>query len=297
MKQVPKLVFPIGLAFSVVLGILVFTFMKGKEIPLTIGPEKGALLLAGGGDSESFYENFAMLAGGKDAAIVVIPTAESDDWLMADPGFEIYKKSFEARGFSNITILHTRDRGEADSEEFIQPLQNAGGVWIAGGRQWRLADSYLNTKTHEALWNLLDRNGVIAGTSAGATIQGSYLVRGDTKTNTIMMGDHEEGFGFITNIAVDQHLLARNRQFDLFEILEKRPELLGIGLDENAGIVVKGNWFEVIGESYIAVYDGKMWSEDLQTYSALPPGSRSFYLLRPGEKYDLLTRRKIKASR
>ena len=79
---------------------------------------------------------------------------------------------------------------------------------------------------------------VIGGSSAGATIQGSYLARGDAKTNTIMMGDHEEGFGFLKNAAIDQHLLRRNRQFDLLEVIRARPELLGIGIDEDTAIVV-----------------------------------------------------------
>lgn len=288
-----KRIFLLLPALIIVLGLLVFAFKKETRIPLTTGPEKGTLMLLGGADSDVFYEIFATLAGGKDAAIVVIPTAETDELLASSPRFENFTKPFTARGFSNITILHTRNKEEADSEEFIQPLQNARGVWFTGGRQWRLADSYLNTKTHDALRDLLRRNGVIAGTSAGATIQGSYLVRGDTQTNTIMMGDHEEGLGFITNTAIDQHVLARNRQFDLFEILEKHPELLGIGLDETAGIVVKGNRFEVIGESYVAVYDGKMWSDDLQAYAELQEGKRVFYLLRHGEKYDLLKREKI----
>ena len=59
-----------------------------------------------------------------------------------------------------------------------------------------------------------------------------YMVRGDTNENTIMMGDHEEGFGFIRNVTIDQHLLTRNRQFDLIEVIEAHPELLGIGIDE-----------------------------------------------------------------
>lgn len=78
------------------------------------------------------------------------------------------------------------------------------GVWFNGGRQWHLADSYLNTKTHEAFWDVLQRGGVIGGSSAGATIQGSYLARGDTSGNTIMMGDHTEGLGFLKNTAIGQ---------------------------------------------------------------------------------------------
>ena len=197
------------------------------------------------------------------------------------------------RGFKNVTVLHTRDREEANSKAFITPIENAKGVWFSGGRQWRHADSYLNTKTHEAFNDLLQRGGVIAGSSAGATIQGSYLARGDTKANTIMMGDHEEGLNFLTNVAIDQHLMARNRQFDLFEILDNRPELLGIGLDENTGIIVKGNTFTVMGESYVAMYDGTRWSAELDTIYQLPKGSREFYFLKEGDKYDLANRKVI----
>lgn len=161
-----------------------------------------------------------------------------------------------------------------------EPIRNAAGIWFSGGRQWRHADSYLGTLTHKAFFELLEKGGVIAGSSAGATIQGSYLARGDTKKNTIMMGDHEEGLGFITNVAIDQHLLARNRQFDMFEILENRPELLGIGLDEDTGIIVEGDQFTVFGNSYVAIY-------------ALPEGSRDFYMLHEGERYDLLHRKVI----
>ena len=87
-----------------------------------------------------------------------------------------------------------------------------------------------------------------------------------------MMGDHEEGLNFLTNVAIDQHLMARNRHFDLFEILDNRPELLGIGLDENTGIIVKGNTFTVMGESYVAMYDGTRWSAELDTIYQLPKG-------------------------
>jgi cyanophycinase len=143
-----------------------------------------------------------------------------------------------------------------------------------------LADTYLNTLTQTELQNVLARGGVIGGTSAGATILGSYLVRGDTKNNTIMMGDHEAGFGFVRNVAVDQHLLRRNRQFDLLTVIDKHPELLGIGLDENTAIVVRGDTAEVIGQSYVAIYDNHH-----------PAGApRPFYFLQPGDRLNLNTR-------
>ncbi|MBX2871720.1 MAG: cyanophycinase [Saprospiraceae bacterium] len=258
------------------------------------GPKNGALIIIGGGRLDKvFYQKFKELAGGADAPIVIIPTANSDFGLNRDSGYVNTKSRFLAEGFKQVTVLHTRNREEANSAAFTQAIREAKGVWFPGGRQWRLADSYLNTETHEALKDLLDRGGVIAGSSAGATIQGSYLARGDSKTNTIMMGDHEEGLGFVTNIAIDQHLLARNRQFDLFEILEHRPELLGIGLDENTGIVVQGDQFEVIGASLVAIYDGKKWSRERRAYFPLGKGEKRFYFLRSGARYDLRHRKVI----
>jgi len=256
------------------------------------GPDKGTLMVIGGGASDIFSTKFMELVGGPDAPIVVIPTAITSDSLKAED-LERFKKSFIDKGFKNVTVLHTRDREMANSKDFVKPIKNAAGIWFSGGRQWRHADSYLNTRTHKAFFELLEKGGVIAGSSAGATIQGSYLARGDTQKNTIMMGDHEEGLGFITNVAIDQHLFARNRQFDMFEILENRPELLGIGLDEDTGIIVQGDQFTVFGNSYVAIYDGTRWSAERDTIYKLPHGSRDFYLLNEGKRYDMLHRQVI----
>jgi cyanophycinase len=256
------------------------------------GPSKGTLLVIGGAASDIFYKKFMELAGGADAPIVVIPTAMTSDSLTAED-LENFKNSFIEKGFKQVTVMHTRDRKVANSVEFVEPLRNAAGVWFSGGRQWRHADSYLGTLTHKVFFEVLERGGVIAGSSAGATIQGSYLARGDTKKNTIMMGDHEKGLAFMTNVAIDQHLFARNRQFDMFEILEMRPELLGIGLDENTGIIVEGDQFTVFGESYVAIYDGTRWSAERDTTYTLLKGSRDFYLLHEGERYNLKLRQII----
>jgi cyanophycinase len=263
-----------------------------SKVVETHGPPNGKLLVIGGAASEIFYEKFVELVGGLDAPIVVIPTAITSDSL-TDEDLDGFKRSFTEKGFTQVTVLHTRDREEANSKAFVKPIKQAAGIWFSGGRQWRLADSYLNTRTHKAFFELLERGGLIAGSSAGATIQGSYLARGDTRRNTIMMGDHEEGLGFISNVAIDQHLFARNRQFDMFEILENRPELLGIGLDEDTGIIVEGDQFTVFGNSYVAIYDGTRWSAERDTIYQLPPGSRDFYLLREGEQYDMLKRQII----
>jgi cyanophycinase len=243
-----------------------------------VGPERGSLVIVGGGlRDQAIVERFLALAGGDDAPIVVIPTAGEDEHY--DPYWPGLGQ-LKAAGARNLTVLHTRDRAVANTAQFAASLKAARGVWFPGGRQWRLADAYLNTLTQTEIANVLARGGVVGGTSAGATILGSYLVRGDTRGNTVMMGDHEVGFGFLRTTAVDQHLLRRNRQFDLIGVIEKHAELLGIGIDENTAIVVRGDTFDVIGQSYVAIYDN---------HRLLGADGR-FYLLQPGDRFNLKTR-------
>jgi|TARA_B110000116_G_scaffold210041_1_gene185699 cyanophycinase len=251
----------------------------------TSGPSNGSLVIVGGAMRDpGIMQRFMDLAGGNDAPIVVIPTAGGEeDYDQFYSGL----KSWRDLGATNMTVLHTKDRSVADSEAFVTALQEANGVWFPGGRQWHLADSYLDTKTEEELWKVLERGGVIGGSSAGASIQGSYLVRGDTQTNEIMMGDHEVGFGFLTNSAIDQHLLMRNRQFDLVDVINEHPNLLGIGIDENTAIVVTGDEFEVVGQSYVAIYDNTRMIGD-QGFS---------YFLAPGDRFDMKTREAQRPSR
>lgn len=261
---------------------------------ISTGHPKGTLIIIGGGSvGDEIMDEFMKSAGGSSAKIVVIPTALPDSFLLQDSAFYQINTYLEDFGFENITILHTRDTAEANMEEFIEPLKTATGIFFVGGRQWRIVDGFLNTKAHQEMFNLLERGGVIVGSSAGATIQGSYLARGDTKNNQIMMGDHEEGLGFITNVAIDQHVLARNRQFDMFDILKYRPELLGIGLDESTAIVVKGDVFEVIGKSNVLIYDNTFWSREGSDLKTLPDENNLFYFLQSGDKYNLRERKVI----
>ncbi len=256
-------------------------FVSGAIAATVVGPAKGSLVIVGGGAKDAaILQRFVQLAGGPSASIVAIPTAGEKQTFDSDwSGL----KALKAAGATNVTLLHTRDRKVADGDDFIKPLLGARGVWLGGGRQWRLVDAYLNTKTQKALFKVLEKSGVIGGSSAGATIQGSYLVRGAPEGNTIMMAPgHEVGFGFLKNVAVDQHLLARHRENDLLEVVQLHPQLLGIGIDENTAIVVQGDRFEVIGASKVAIYDPRRKPKD---------GDKPYYFLEPGDRFDLKNRR------
>lgn len=236
----------------------------------TIGPPKGTLMIVGGAAVPSIYKDFIKLVGDPKALIVFIPTAGD----VVDENNAAYPKLVEA-GAKNIVVLHTKDREKANSEEFVAPLRKAKGVFISGGFQNRLAKAYLHTLTHQAMFDVLARGGVIAGSSAGASIQGSFLYGG---------GDQKEGFGFVKESAIGQHYIRRNRMGSVARILKNDPKLLGIGIDEATAIVVKGNEFEVIGDSKVAIYD-----------TTLPgwPAPKAQYYLFPGDKFDMVSRKAI----
>jgi cyanophycinase len=282
-----------------------FTPISPVEWGRTEGPKTGALVLAGGGDlrGTGILEKFLTLAGGNSARIVAIPTAGTDAVAPLGQDFDGTELAamFLDYGAAEVDVLHTRDPHKAGQSKFAAPLKKATGVWFTGGRQWRLVDAYAETATLGAIKSVLERGGVIGGTSAGATIQGSYLVRGDTRSRDIVMGDHQEGFAFLSNCAIDQHLLRRNRQFELFSVLSEHPGLLGIGIDEETAVLVNAHRAEVIGKSYVAIYNSAMNTaarvskndESLQReeFSTLDQTEfRPFHLLQEGDCFDLVER-------
>ena len=223
------------------------------------GPAKGYLLITGGATEPRDFKRFVEMAGGKNARIVVIPTASVTKPTEQSVLQETYCKDFKPFDVPCV-VIHTTDRKVADSAEFVAPLTSATGVWLEGGRHWRLTDAYLDTRTLKEIFKLLDRGGAVGGGSAGATVQGSYMVRGssDPDDNTIMMAPgHEIGFGLFTNVTVDQHVDVRHRENDLAAVMKAHPELLGLGIDQSTSFTVHGDLLTVNGPKRVAVWDHK----------------------------------------
>ena len=167
--------------------------------------ENGTLMIVGGGGMPNgLLTEFVNLAGGKDAKLVFIPCSEKDE--VGEDGLLNALKGKVA----SATQLHTKDRNKADTDdEFLKHLSEATGIWFGGGRQWNFVDSYYGTKAHKLMLDVLDRGGVIAGSSAGASIQGEYLARANPVGNfDIMAPGYERGLGFLPGVAIDQHFSA-----------------------------------------------------------------------------------------
>lgn len=242
------------------------------EKPEVPNVAKGTLMIGGGGGmSLEIMKKFVELAGGPDALIVFVATA-GDDPIKADPTeVNILRRA----GAKNVKVLHTRDPEEANKPEFCKDLKEAKGVWFSGGRQWRFVDAYEGTECEKLFHAVLDRGGVIGGSSAGASIQSEYMPRGHPLGNTVMMAEgYERGFGYLKGVAVDQHFFARKRTADMTEVVGTYPQLLGIGIDEGTVIIVKGSVFETMGRGNVAVFDTKRGVVDGKDYLELKPGTK-----------------------
>ena len=256
------------------------------------GPPNGTLVIVGGGstDGTTIMEKFIELAGGVDKKFIIVPTAGGN---MQDGKPRVYQEEqtiagWLKRGVKNVKMLHTHDPKVANTEAFVKDLREANAVWFNGGRQWNIVDSYAGTLTYKEFHKVLERGGVIGGSSAGATIQGHYLVRGDTSGPNVMMTEepnHQHAFGFLRKSAIDQHINARNRWDDLTKVIEKYPELLGIGLSEGTAIVVKGDSFEVMGKWKVAIHD------NTRLYQ---PWEKPYFVLGAGDVYDMKLRKVTK---
>jgi cyanophycinase len=173
---------------------------------------------------------------------------------------------------ASVSLLTTLDHKQANDPSFIKPLTEATAAWLGGGDQSRLAHAYHGTAVEKELRRLLARGGVIGGTSAGASVMSSIMITGGFSQASV-----DEGFGLLPDVVIDQHFRNRKRQKRLLGVLEKNPRCLGLGIDENTAVVVKGRKFTVLGQANVSV--------------CLPPAEGDeglIKLLKAGEVGDLV---------
>jgi cyanophycinase len=248
--------------------------------PQTPLVKNGNLIIVGGGGMPAgLMEEMVELAGGPNAKMVYVPCSESDEVSDSQRIVEIWK----TMGVKSATFIHTKDRQKANSDEvFLEPLRDATGIWFGGGRQWNLADSYFGTQAHQLMKEVLSRGGVIGGSSAGASIQARYMCRANPVANfDIMAPGYERGLGFISGVAIDQHFSQRNRQRDMTSLVNRYPQLLGIGIDEATAIVVTQSNARVVGRGKVHFYDRR---------NPVIPGEDDFLALEEGSVFDLASR-------
>ena len=222
--------------------------------PQIVFPKSGSLVIVGGGGlPKDILQRFVELAGGSKARIVVLPTALENVAGESGEG-----EMFRQAGAGFVVVLPQTTPAELASEEYLDQIRAATGIWFGGGRQWRFVDHYAETPALAEFRQCLQRGGVIGGSSAGATIQGELLIRGAPIGNEIMVQDgYRRGFGFLSGVGIDQHFTQRNRFADLRGTIQRFPSMIGLGIDEATALVVTSKQAEVMGSGKLHVLVAK----------------------------------------
>ncbi len=261
---------PRSAAFLLVLSALLPTVAAAAEPnPASPAAVPGTLFIVGGGTlPDAFRRHFLELAGGKNARIVFIPTASTKaEEAQLFPTWQF----FQSQPVKSAHLLHTRDRKRADDPDFVKPLHEATGVWFTGGDQSLLGSAYHGTAVEKALHRVLGRGGVVGGTSAGAAVMSTPMIVGGKVTAELA-----DGFGLLAGVIIDQHFQQRNRFRRLLGVLDRYPECLGVGIDEETALVVRGQTGTVAGK-------GNVWA----CLCARGKTPESIKPLKEGEKLDL----------
>ena len=234
-------------------------------------------------------------SGGNDAKIVVIPTASSIPIEIS----ENYIKAFKKLGCNNVHILDIRNREESEKTDSIDLIKSANCIMFSGGNQSKITEKIGDTTLHKIMMDRYcnEEGFVIAGTSAGAMAMAKEMIAGGSSTEAFFKGtvSMNKGFGFTPKIIIDTHFIQRGRFGRQAEAMAKFPEILGIGLAEDTGLVIKKCVeFEVIGSGMIIVFDASNLTHNneliLDEGTPMSLSNLVVHILSNGDHFNIKTR-------
>ncbi len=256
---------------------------------------KGPLIIIGGGEDREgerviLREVARHLNGGK----LVLATVASHQ---PEGYFEVYQKAFADLGIEELVELYVNDRAETLDPEKLRLLDGAAGVFFSGGDQLRISSQIGDTPIEQRVREIRERGGVIAGTSAGASMMSETMLVKGTSGESHKIGDlhMSPGLGLVRNVIIDQHFAERGRFGRLFGAVAHNPRELGIGIDEDTALVLQDSHFKVVGNGCVYVADGSGVTRS-NIAEARPERALSMYdirlhVLSSGDTFDLAKRR------
>lgn len=261
---------------------------------------KGKLVIIGATMTTEMTNAIIEAAGGENAKIAVVPMAAGDNEEAAAYDMEIFKKA----GAKNVTYIACNKEG-ANTDSIVNLLKGVTGIFFSGGMQSDLVKALLDTRLLTGIKNIYKNGGVISGSSAGAAVLGAKTITGqeliDTtsqtdKFKTIQKNNVEtlEGFNFIDDAVVDQFFVVRKRNNRLISVVLQNPRLLGIGIDDNAAVVLGNGVFKVLGESQVIVFDASKANVSTTEKGLYKANKISQFILTAGDKFDVKKREVVK---
>ncbi|WP_419801837.1 cyanophycinase [Mucilaginibacter sp.] len=196
-------------------------------------------------------------ADSENPVVEVVTTASQIPELVGDE----YVKAFNQLEVENVNVLDIRSREEAIRPEYLERIKNADVVMFTGGDQLRLSAIFGGTEFLSILKDrYLHENFVVAGTSAGAAAASANMIYRGQSNEAMIKGEVQitAGLGFIDSVIIDTHFVQRGRIGRLFYAVASNPGILGIGLGEDAGLLItEAKTMEAIGSGLTIVVDGR----------------------------------------
>jgi len=256
------------------------------------GAPVGRLLVIGGGedrvDDREILRRFMELCGGAQARLRFITGATNDP----KGAEQAYGAAMGGLGAQDVRFLHLAEAQDAAQPALLEELRQADGVFITGGDQARLMGKLWSTPAMQALHQAVRERGIcLAGTSAGAAAMSRAMI---AHGPAVVVPQKEAvsldlGLNFLPQAMVDQHFSQRRRLSRLLSALALRPDLLGIGVDEDTALLIEiGRSVEVIGRSSVTLVDG---SEMQSNAGQVQPRDRlelvgvNLHVLPTGQRY------------
>jgi cyanophycinase len=206
---------------------------------------------------EGILAHVVKQAGGIDAKIVVIPTASS---IPVEVGNN-YLSAFSKLGCNKVEVLDIRTKADSETKRATHLISEANAVMFSGGNQSKIADYIGETSIHKVLLDRYknEKGFVIAGTSAGAMAMANHMIAGGSASESFIKGAVKlyKGLSLIPELIIDTHFIRRGRFGRVTEAVAQYPQLIGIGLAEDTGLIIKNNRFEVIGSGMVIVFDAR----------------------------------------
>ena len=265
-------------------------------------PRKGTLIIIGGHedrDPEGKREILREVARQVDGGKLVLATVASHQ---PQGYFDDYEKAFADLKLGELVELYVEERSVANEPSKLDTLDDAAGVFFSGGDQLRITSQIGDTQIEAKVRRLFQRGGLIAGTSAGAAAMSDTMLVKGTSSESHRIGDLHmaPGLGLIRDVIIDQHFAERGRFGRLLGAVAHNPRVLGLGIDENTAVIVRGDHLRVIGSGAVYVVDGGN-----ATYSNVAEGRAervlsmhgvTVHVLGTGDEFDLSSRKPSPAS-
>jgi cyanophycinase len=261
---------------------------------------RGCLIIIGGGEDRDpngerrILREVARHVRGGRLVLATVASREPQGY------FADYQRAFaDIDDVGELVELYVEDRHEAMDRQKLSVLDDAAGIFFSGGDQLRITSQIGDTGIEAKVRALLERGGVVAGTSAGASVMSETMLVKGTSKETHRIGDLHmaPGMGLVRDVIIDQHFAERGRFGRLLGAVAHNPRVLGLGIDEDTAAVVEGDRFRVIGSGAVYVVDGADVSfcnvAEARPDRALSMHDVRVHVLSDDDGFDLKTRRPL----